>query len=151
MFKTDHRLNAVGQQFIEQLIVVRRIVFIDRDVFIIGEKARPVNRRAVVGQPRQLHQLHVFAEAVDKIGRHRRAVAVMPDAAVVLVPEIRPGILARFLTAPALGLPRGSGGAEDKVAGDRHLYCRHCVLISVGWPGRSLPGAERFPRGGRLF
>jgi hypothetical protein len=97
MLKADHRLDAVGQQFIEQLVVVRRIVFIDRDVFIIGEKARPVNRRAVVGQPRQLHQLHVFAKAVDKIGRHRRAVAVMPDVAVVFVPEIRPGVLALFL------------------------------------------------------
>ena len=151
MLKADHRLDAVGQQFIEELVVVRRIVFIDRDVFIVGEKARPVNRRAVVGQPRQLHQLHVFAKAVDKIGRHRRAVAVMPDVAVVFVPQIRPGVLALFFAAPALGLPRRSGGAEDKVVGDRHPYCRHRVLISVGWWGYFPPGAVRFPRDGRQF
>lgn len=87
MLKADHRLDAVGQQFIEQLVVVRRIGFIDRDVFIIGEKARPVYRCTVVGEPGQLHQLHIFAEAVDKIRRHSRTVAVMPDVTVVLVPR----------------------------------------------------------------
>ena len=41
-------------------------------------------------QPRLLHQGHILAKTVDKIGRHRRAIAVVPDVAVILVPEIDP-------------------------------------------------------------
>ena len=151
MLKADHRRDAVGQQRIEQLVVIGRILLIHRDVFIVDQKARPVDRGAVVGQPGQLHQLHVFLKAVNKIGSHRRAIAVMPDVAVVFVPEIGPGVLPRFFPAPALGLPGGSRRAKDKIIGNGHPYGSH-RLLRQGW--RSVdcrPDAVRHRHGGRQF
>lgn len=48
-------------------------------------------------QARLLHQGHVLTEAIDKVGCHCRAVAVVPDVTIVLVPEIDPRILTRLL------------------------------------------------------
>ena len=43
VFKADHRLDAVRQQLVEQPVVVGRVLLINRDVFIVGQKARPVD------------------------------------------------------------------------------------------------------------
>ncbi len=114
MFEAQHGLDTVAFHLIEQVVNVSGVRFIDGAQLIVGEKARPVDRGAVVAQPAGFHQRHVFFITVDEIRGFRRAVAVVPDVTAVFVPEIQIRILPVFLAAPALGLPRGSRGAEDK-------------------------------------
>ena len=133
VFQADHRLNALTVHFIEQRVVIGGVLFIYGGVFIVGQKARPVDRGAIVRQSRLLHQRHVFAKAIDKVGCHRRAVAVVPDVTIVLVPEIDPRILPRLFAAPALGLPGRCRRAQHKIWRYGYLFYAHPALMRYRW------------------
>jgi hypothetical protein len=119
----DHRLNAVGDEFIHQVFIELQTLFIDLAISV-GDDTRPADGEAVGPDIVRSHQGHVFLVPVVAVTGHVAGVAVFHILAGHLMAEVVPDVGPLAVLIPcALALVGGAGYAPDKFFGK----CAHTV------------------------